>query len=248
MRRLSIDKRAHVFVLTGAGISAESGIPTFRGSGGLWENHPVEQVASPQGFIQDPALVWRFYSERRAAAKLVKPNPGHFALARLEEELGEQFLLATQNIDGLHQMAGSRKVIEMHGTLWKSRCSRCDRPPFADDAIYDSKNLPGCAQCQSRGEFALLRPHIVWFGEMLASENLDAIEAFFERARHHRFIFMAIGTSGRVSPASLLVDKANALGADSWLINAEEATNGGAFENTVIGKSGEVLPSLLALT
>src|SRR4051812_23133883 len=126
MSRLHFDDSCCVFVLTGAGVSAESGIPTFRGSGGMWKEYSVERVASPQGFVDDPGLVWQFYSERRAAAMNVKPNPGHLALAKLESMLGDRFLLATQNIDGLHQQAGSQRVIEMHGSLWKTRCSRCD--------------------------------------------------------------------------------------------------------------------------
>lgn len=245
MKPLIIDDSTRVFVLTGAGVSAESGIPTFRGSNGLWENHPVERVASPEGFIDDPALVWRFYSERRANAGAVKPNPGHHALARLEQRLGDRFLLATQNIDGLHQAAGSQRVIEMHGSLWKTRCSRCDRAPFHDDAQYDAKKLPACGACNARGEFSLLRPHIVWFGENLDGADIAAIERFFEAARWHRFIFMAIGTSGAVFPAAQLVDQAKARGAETWLINLEPAANDQAFAQVVLGKSGQLLPTLL---
>lgn len=245
MKPLIIDDTTRVFVLTGAGVSAESGIPTFRGSNGLWENHPVERVASPEGFIDDPALVWRFYSERRANAGAVKPNPGHHALARLEQRLGDRFLLATQNIDGLHQAAGSQRVIEMHGSLWKTRCSRCDRAPFHDDAQYDAKKLPACGACNARGEFSLLRPHIVWFGENLDGADIAAIERFFERARGHRFVFIAIGTSGAVFPAAQLVDQAKARGAETWLVNLEPAANDQAFAQVVLGKSGQLLPTLL---
>lgn len=245
MNPLRIDDDTHLFVLTGAGVSAESGVPTFRDSNGLWEKHPVEKVASPEGFAEDPALVWRFYSQRREAAKKVQPNAGHFALAEIERRLGDRFLLATQNVDGLHPRAGSTRLVEMHGSLWKTRCSRCDRAPFADEASYDAKTLPGCGECHQRGEFALLRPHIVWFGEMLDRKDLGAIETFFRRAAKHRFVFIAAGTSGQVYPAAQLVETAAELGADTWLINAEAPANVGAFEHVELGKSGELLPRLL---
>ena len=124
---MRIDDDTRVMVMTGAGVSAESGIPTFRDANGLWENHPVEAVASPEGFERDPALVWRFYSERRVAAAKCEPNPGHLALARLEQRLGDRFLLVTQNVDGLHVRAGNTRLVEMHGNLFKTRCSACDR-------------------------------------------------------------------------------------------------------------------------
>lgn len=244
MTTLRISDQTRVFVLTGAGVSAESGIPTFRGIGGLWRNHPVERVASVEGFVDDPGLVWEFYSERRAKAKEVKPNQGHFALAELEARLGDRFLMATQNVDGLHQAAGSKRVIEMHGSLWKTRCSRCDRPAFADDAVYTPKNLPACGQCDQRGEFALLRPHIVWFGEMLAPANLAAIDAFLSSG--DGLVFLAVGTSGAVYPAAQLVTEARRRGAQTWLVNLEPAANDAAFHHVVHGKSGEVLPTLFA--
>src|SRR5688572_2783998 len=134
--RITLDDQVHVLVLTGAGISAESGVPTFRDVGGLWDGHDVTEVASPAGFARDPLLVWRFYSERRAAMRGVAPNAAHRALVELEARLGDRFLLATQNIDGLHTTAGSTRVIEMHGNLMRSRCTRCDRPAFADTTAY----------------------------------------------------------------------------------------------------------------
>lgn len=244
MTPLHFDADTFLFVLTGAGVSAESGVPTFRDVNGLWENHPVERVASPEGFEDDPALVWRFYSQRRAGAKTVAPNPGHQALAAIEERLGDRFLLATQNVDGLHRRAGSRRLVEMHGNLFKTRCSRCDRPPFDDLAEYDATRLPACKHCEATGQRALLRPHIVWFGEALDPADLEAIGAFFLRARAHRFVFMAVGTSGNVFPAADLVRQARALGAETWLVNAEAAANSRAFEHVVLGKSGELLPRL----
>lgn len=242
---MRLDPTTHVFVLTGAGVSAESGIPTFRGLGGMWNEHAVEAVASLQGFIKDPGLVWRFYSERRAAAETVKPNPGHVALAALEAKLGDRFFLATQNIDGLHQAAGSKRMVELHGSLWKTRCSRCDRPSFDDRDLYEPTRLPGCGKCQAKGEFALLRPDIVWFGERLPSAGIEAVEAFFEKARGHHFVFLAVGTSGAVFPAAQLVNRARERGAETWLVNAEVADNSRDFDHVVTGRSGEVLPKLL---
>src|SRR5687768_54151 len=141
---IAVDERTSVLVLTGAGVSAESGIPTFRGAGGLWENHRLEDVASPEAFARDPAMVWRFYSERRERAQRCRPNPGHLALARWEERLGDRFLLVTQNVDGLHRAAGSRRLVELHGNLFRTRCSECDRPSFDDERGYFAE-LPRCA-------------------------------------------------------------------------------------------------------
>ena len=247
MEIIDLDDSTYLFVLTGAGVSAESGVPTFRDSNGLWEQHPVERVASPQGFIDDPALVWRFYSQRRATAKAVVPNAGHHALAAIEEKLGDRFLLATQNIDGLHTRAGSQRVLEIHGSLWKTRCSVCDRAPFDDDAEYTREKLPGCRACNERGVFALLRPHIVWFGENLDAAHLDAIEAFFEKARGHRFVFIAAGTSGVVFPAAALVRAARRHGAETWLLNAEPSANAKDFKRVRLGTSARLLPSLLGV-
>jgi NAD-dependent protein deacetylase/lipoamidase len=243
--RLPLDAETWVLVLTGAGVSAESGIPTFRAAGGLWESHPVEEVASPQGFAADPALVWRFYSERRTKAKTCAPNPGHEALVALEDRLGDRFLLATQNVDGLHRRAGSRRLVEMHGNLFRSRCSACDRPAFDDERVYAEGTLPRCELCRGRGVSSLLRPHIVWFGEMLDPADLRTIDAFMAEAARHRFVFLAVGTSGVVYPAAGLVLSARAAGASTWLVNAEPAENAGMFERYVQGPSGKVLPRLL---
>ncbi|MCP3101591.1 NAD-dependent deacylase [Myxococcus sp. K15C18031901] len=244
MERLILDADTWLLVLTGAGVSAESGIATFRGMGGLWENHPVEDVASPQGFIKDPLLVWRFYSERRAAAASVQPNPGHHALADWERHLGNRFLLATQNVDGLHLSAGSQRVVEMHGNLFKSRCTHCEREPFADTTVYATGTLPLCGQC---GE--MLRPHIVWFGEYLEPADLERIESFVHTALDHggKLVFLSAGTSGAVYPAAGLVNKVTAAGGDTWSVNLEAAENSHRFKHFVQGKSGEVLPALADL-
>src|SRR5262249_56142091 len=153
---LHIDDRTRLLVLTGAGISAESGVTSFRDANGLWEKHRVEDVASPIGFHRDPSLVWRFYSQRRVAAKTVSPNPGHLALAEIENRLGADFLLVTQNVDNLHPRAGSKRLIELHGNLFTTRCSGCDREPFADDRQY-MDDLPQCALCNPTAARSLLR-------------------------------------------------------------------------------------------
>lgn len=235
---LRLDDDTRVLVLTGAGVSAESGIATFRDSNGLWENHRVEDVASPQGFARDPGLVWRFYSLRRAAAATCAPNPGHAALAALEGRLGDRFLLATQNIDGLHRDAGSERVVEMHGNLFTSRCNDCDRPPFRDTALYPD-TLPPCDRCGGT-----LRPHIVWFGERLDPADLGRIDGFIHEARGHRLVFLAVGTSGVVYPAAGLVEVCKHAGAETVLVNLEAPDNVRAFDRVIEGRSGSVLPAL----
>ncbi len=244
MDTIRIDHDTRVLVLTGAGVSAESGVPTFRDANGLWEGHNVEDVASPEGFARDPALVWRFYSDRRVAADKVAPNPGHHALAALEDRLGDRFLLATQNVDGLHLRAGSQRVVQMHGNLYTTRCSVCDLSPFDDHRAYPPEALPRCPQCAARGRDSLLRPHIVWFGEMLDPGDLRRIRDFMRAADGHRFIFLAAGTSGLVYPAAGMVDQARECGAETWLVNLEVPANRSRFRHGVEGRSGEVLPRL----
>jgi NAD-dependent deacetylase len=237
---LPLDDRTWLLVLTGAGVSAESGVPTFRGIDGLWRTHPVETVASPDGFDADPALVWEFYSERRAMAAEVAPNAGHLALARAEARLGERFLLVTQNVDGLHRRAGSQRMVELHGNLFTSRCSKCLRPPFDDATVYHPSVVPACEVCGAR-----LRPHIVWFGELLEERNLAAIDSFLQRAAGAPLLFLAAGTSGAVYPAAGLVDVAKRAGAKSWLVNVDAADNAQRFDCVLRGKSAELLPQLL---
>jgi len=240
MERLPVDDDTFVLVLTGAGVSAESGIPTFRDANGLWEKHPVEKVASPAGFHADPALVWRFYSQRRAGAAGCAPNPGHHALMTLERKLGDRFLLATQNVDGLHRKAGSERVVEMHGNLFTSRCSRCDRAPFADAEVYAAGHVPACDACT-----APIRPHIVWFGELLDPDDLERIAAFVKAGARHKLLFLAVGTSGVVYPAAGLVDQVRALGGATWLVNREPPENAARFDRFFEGPSGTLLPALI---
>ena len=238
---LRLDSGTALLVLTGAGVSAESGLPTYRGTGGLWRSLPFERLASPEGFRADPALVWRFYSERREAALRAQPNAGHLALVDAERRLGERFLLVTQNVDGLHRRAGSERLIEIHGRLLGTRCSGCDRAETADETAYGEGDVPCCEGCRSP-----LRPAVVWFGEALDPEHLDRVDRFLERWRKARLLFLAAGTSGAVWPAAGLVDVARRRGAETWLVNAEPADNAGRFHHLCHGQSGALLPRLLS--
>lgn len=232
---ISLGPQDRIFVLTGSGISAESGIPTFRGSGGLWKNYRVEEVASPHAWARDPALVWEFYSMRRRVAAAAKPNPAHRALADLEEKLGDRFLLCTQNVDNLHEQAGSHRILHMHGELFKSRCDTCPRPPFPDDACYErTAEIPRCA-CGGR-----IRPHICWFGEV--PYELDRIFAALDACT----IFAAIGTSGVVEPAASFVAHARHH-ARAYYVGPESPANAGAFEECFQSEAGKILPGLFEL-
>lgn len=239
----SLDERTWLLVLTGAGVSAESGLATFRASDGLWENHRVEDVASPGGFARDPALVWRFYGERRAAASRAEPNAGHLALAELERRLGDRFLLVTQNVDGLHRRAGSEQLVELHGSLWRTRCSVCSLAPFADDRHPVGPPLPRCPECDE-----YLRPDIVWFGEPLPPDATWQVERFFQAANaaRERFVFLAAGTSGNVYPASAYVDIARMLRAETWVADPGDPVNRSAFDRHLRGPATVVLPALAA--
>ena len=222
-----------VFVLTGAGISAESGLPTFRGAGGVWRTYRVEDVASPLAWARDPQLVWEFYSMRRQVHQGKAPNPGHFALAELERQIGERLFLCTQNVDRLHEMAGSQRVIHMHGELFKSRCDRCSRPPFEDFQSYE-QTVPRC-ECGGR-----IRPHICWFGEV--PFELDRIFSQLRRCT----IFLAIGTSGVVEPAASFVDFAREAGRGvrTCYVGPESPANQARFDVYVQGTAAQALPGL----
>jgi NAD-dependent deacetylase len=244
--KLRIDGDTRLLVLTGAGVSAESGVPTFRDANGLWESHAIEKVASPDGFREDPGLVWRFYSERRRKAQGVRPNAGHIELAAIEERMGDRFLLVTQNVDGLHARAGSVRLVEMHGSLFETRCFRCERPAFHDESLHGPGDVPRCELCASEGREGLLRPAVVWFGEWLDPQRMTRVEHFVQEARSAgSFAFLAVGTSGTVYPAAGLVLQARAAGAKAWLVNADPPENRGAFHHFVQGPSGSVLPQLV---
>ena len=232
---LEITGHDRVFILTGAGVSAESGIPTFRGVNGLWRNYRIEEVASPNAWRRDPQLVWEFYSMRRRVAGAAKPNPAHQALARLESALGERLFLCTQNVDSLHEQAGCLRVLHMHGELFKSRCDTCDRPPFDDSKAYDPPaNLPRC-ECGGR-----IRPHICWFGEV--PFGMDRIFEELNRCT----IFAAIGTSGVVEPAASFVALVSGR-ARTVYVGPEEPANRASFTKVYLGKAGELCPALFAV-
>lgn len=243
--KLDLEDDARLLVLTGAGVSADSGVPTFRDLNGLWQGHEVERVASPEGFEEDPALVWRFYGQRRAGLRGVAPSGGHHALAEVERRLGERFLLVTQNVDGLHHDAGSQRVLELHGNILRSRCTGCDRPAFEDRDPHAEGGPPRCDRCRAAGRDSLLRPDVVWFGERLPAGALEQVHAFI-RAAGRRLRFVAVGTSGVVFPAAALVDAARRAGGKTWLVNAEPAANAGSFDEVLLGRAAERLPALFA--
>ena len=223
-----------LFVLTGAGISAESGLATFRGSGGLWNGYRVEDVATLEAWQADPVLVWRFYSMRRRDALAAQPNRAHAALAKVEQTLGNNFYLCTQNVDDLHERAGSHRVHHMHGSLFQSRCVECNSP-FEDQAEYaHAADLPRCLEC---GE--PVRPHIVWFGEV----PLD-MEGIYNQLRRSTQL-LVVGTSGSVYPAAGLVHMANQRSIRTTYVGPEEPLNADAFDEIILGSATEILPGLL---
>src|SRR5512146_446634 len=229
---ISIAPQDRVFVLTGAGVSAESGLPTFRGAGGLWRGYRAEDVASPLAWARDPLMVWQFYSMRRKVHEGKHPNPAHLALAGLEQALGERLFLCTQNVDKLHEQAGSQYVIHMHGRLFQSRCEQCERPPFEDAGLYEDE-IP---RCECGGQ---IRPHICWFGE--TPYELERIA----KALGQCSIFMAVGTSGVVYPAAAFAAQARQSGgARTYYVGPEEPANRAMFDECFLGPAGELLPRL----
>lgn len=220
-----------VTVLTGAGISAESGMPTFRGEGGLWRNHRPEQLATPEAFHRDPALVWEWYDWRRGLVGRCAPNAAHRALAEMETALPD-FTLITQNIDGLHQAAGNRNVLELHGNIWRTRCVNCG-VQTEDRQVSLPEIPPHCPKC---GE--IVRPDVVWFGEPLPSEVLEAAVAAVERCR----LMLVIGTSAIVQPAASLPLMAMRNGARLVEVNPAETPLSPYADQTLRGPAAEVLP------
>ena len=236
MAPISISLTDRVFVLTGAGISAESGLPTFRASDGLWAGHRIEDVCTPEALARNAALVWEFYSARRASAQAAQPNPAHIALAELESRLGDRFFLCTQNVDDLHERAGSVRLLHMHGELAKSRCSGdCGHPPIEDQSVYRTLDqVPLCA-CGAR-----LRPHIVFFGEVPL--EMERIQREIDRST----LMLVVGTSGSVYPAANFVHWARMNNARTVYIGPKSPLNAAAFTHTVTGNAGSVLPGLFA--
>ncbi|OTA19681.1 NAD-dependent deacylase [Xenorhabdus beddingii] len=224
-------EKPHVVVLTGAGISAESGIQTFRSSDGLWEEHRVEDVATPEGFQRDPDLVQAFYNARREQLQQpkIQPNAAHYALAELEQELGDRFLLVTQNIDNLHERAGSQRVLHMHGELLKVRCCQSGQViEWKTHLMMEDR----CHCCQFPSP---LRPHVVWFGEMpLGMEQIYSALADAD-------IFIAIGTSGHVYPAAGFVHEAKLSGAQTVELNLEPSQVESLFDEKHYGHASEIV-------
>ena len=226
-------KLRNIVVLTGAGISAESGIDTFRSAGGLWEQHRVEDVATPEAFARDPALVQRFYDMRRAAIQTKVPNAAHHALARLEAEWPGRLLLVTQNVDDLHERAGSRGLIHMHGEHLQAWCTACDARHRWRDGLADEPPCPGCG-------VAALRPDVVWFGEM--PYRMEEIYAALAGAD----LFVSIGTSGAVYPAAGFVRTAREAGAQCLELNLERSQGSAWVHETRLGPAGDVVPAWVA--
>ena len=234
MGKIVVGPGDRVFVLTGAGISAESGLPTFRASDGLWAGHRVEDVCTPEALELNPSLVWQFYSERREQGAKAEPNSAHIALAELEAKMGDRFFLCTQNVDDLHERAGSKRLVHMHGELAKSRCEdECGQPPVADRTVYKSLDEVGRCACGAR-----LRPHIVFFGEIPL--EMERIQREIARTT----LMVVVGTSGSVYPAANFVHWARQGGARTVYIGPEPPLNAHAFTNVVEVKAGEVLPGL----
>jgi len=229
----ALAKANRVAALTGAGISAESGLPTFRGADGLWRNHDVMQLATPEAFSMDPKLVWEFYNWRRNLISGLTFNPGHKALVDLEAGI-DHFTLITQNVDGLHLKAGSKNLLEIHGNLWKVKCTKCQTVTV--DMSSDMGPLPKCKECGG-----LLRPQVVWFGESL---DYGLLNRAVEAARACQ-LMLVIGTSAVVQPAASLAFEAKAAGAVVAEINLEKTPNSGIMDFVLLGKSGDILPKLL---
>ena len=221
-------------MLTGAGISAESGVPTFRGQGGLWKQFRAEDLATPEAFARNPRLVWEWYDSRRAALAQVEPNAGHRALAELEARK-PRFTLVTQNVDGLHDRAGSRNVLKLHGDIWALRCLKCgserrdERTPLPE--------LPPSCECGG-----MLRPGVVWFGEPLPAEAWERAQ----KATREAEVLLVVGTSATVYPAAGLVPLAMSAGARVIECNVEETPFSSGLDRSLRGRAGELLPQLIA--
>lgn len=256
-----LQKARHVVVLTGAGASAESGIPTFRGSGGFWRTYRAEELATPVAFTRNASLVWEFYSYRREVVLTKQPNKAHYAISELQERLkqeGRTVTVVTQNIDELHQRAGSKDVIELHGTLFKTRCTKCchieenrNSPivpalqgkgapdPDAKEAKIPEKDLPRCSQPNCG---ALMRPHVVWFGERLDFKVLQKTNDALENCD----MCLLVGTSSVVYPAAAFAPMLAKKGVPVAEFNMEETPCTGEFRFHFQGPAGETLPPLLA--
>jgi NAD-dependent deacetylase len=221
-----------IVILTGAGISKESGLDTFRDADGIWSRVRLEDVATPEAFRRDPAKVQGFYNARRRALldPALQPNPAHLALARLEREWTGEFLLVTQNVDNLHERAGSRRLIHMHGEMLKARCGACD------DVVAIATDIGPQSLCRSCGRAGAMRPHVVWFGEI--PFEMDRIYTAIADCA----LFLSIGTSGTVYPAAGFVSEARAAGAHTVELNLEPSEGGSRFHQAIHGPAGTIVP------
>ncbi len=218
-----------IVILTGAGISAESGLSTFRDEGGIWSQHRLEDVATPEGFARDPALVQGFYNARRVNAATARPNAAHLALARLQQEWPGQVVIVTQNVDSLHEAGGASDVIHMHGTLAGALCAVCDHRWTAPPEMSVGQPCPACNAPAGR-------PDVVWFGEM--PYHMDTIYDHLANSD----IFAAIGTSGQVYPAAAFVHEALSAGARTYELNLEPSAGSSSFDHTQLGPATEIVP------
>ena len=234
LARTQLASARNVTVLTGAGISADSGVPTFRGIDGLWRNFRAEDLATPDAFERDPQLVWEWYNWRMELIATKQPNPAHIALVELERRMRETFWLITQNVDGLHRTAGSQRLSEIHGNIWKVRCPGCG--VISDNREVPLPILPTCRLCQ-----ALLRPHIVWFGESLWEEDLRRCDQAIQGCD----LFLVIGTSGVVYPAAGFASAAKNVGALVIEINLESTPQSELVDLSLQGRAKDLVPLLL---
>lgn len=231
----TIRKAKRVSVLTGAGISAESGIPTFRGAGGIWEKYDFRKLATPEGFRDDPRLAWEWYQLRQREMKKAKPNPAHETIAEMEKHFDE-FTVLTQNIDGMHRRAGSRNIVELHGSIWRMRCTRDGTIIDLDSPVEE---IPPLCHCGS-----ILRPDVVWFGEQLSSEALETAS----RVASESDVLFVVGTSAVVYPAAALPVLTKNSGGFVVEINIEETDISSFADCSILGRAGEVMPVLWGKT
>ncbi len=229
----SLSNAQVVLAVTGAGISAESGIPTFRGAGGLWKGFKAEDLATPQAFAASPERVWEWYQWRQGICSQATPNAAHHALVTLEQQCPD-FLLATQNVDGLHPRAGSQSLVELHGCIDKSRCTQCNQ---VQDVSFESGPIPTCQECG-----AMTRPHILWFGETYWPGIIEDAVAHAQRAH----VVLVVGTSGRVWPPIAIALKAQECGATLIEINPEESELTSRADIWLRGRASELLPALVS--